>query len=315
MKRRTRWMLGLGIGIPLALIAIAATLLLLSGSNPENTLSSIDVRDLPTEWTSEDSEPEAAADVPEATGPELSTGPPTVDSIGLPLSGTLVMSGDGEPFGEEAYTVSLQEGVVVLQATGEFWFTALIATITIGFDQTLEMDRTLRPRWLTASFDGPLRFDRELRAEVGTSSVSVITGGDVRRIDLREDDVFVVNTFSTYALVPLVFELRQPEGRIDFETLLLGGPPSAEDDANADGLPVMSVERVDDGVIHYQDRELTVARYLITGDTGEMMLYARGAELLGVYAGGEDGSLFVYRADYFEGGFDVPTDDLAVPDA
>ena len=314
MKRRTRWLLGLGIGIPLALVAIAAALLLLSDSDPEATLTSIDVRDLPTEWTSEESEFSAGVDTPEPTDAEMSTGPPTVDSIGLPLSGTLVMSGDGELFGEEAYEVSLQDGAVVLKASGEFWFTALIATITIGFEQTLEMDRTLRPRWLTASFDGPLRFDRELRADVGTSSISVVAGDDVRRIDLRKDDVFVVNTFSTYALLPLVFELRQPEGRIDFETLLLGGPPSAEDDADADGLPMMRVERVDDGVIRYQDRELTVDRYVIAGDTGEMILYARGVELLGVTAGGEDGSLFVYRADYFDGGFDVPADDLVGAD-
>jgi hypothetical protein len=36
-----------------------------------------------------------------------------------------------------------------------------------------------------------------------------------------------------------------------------------------------------------------------------MMLYARGVELLGLYAGDEEESLFVYRADYFKNGFEV----------
>jgi len=310
MKRRTRWILGLGIGIPLALVAVAALLLLLSDTDPESTLSSIDVKDLPSDWETADPAASAAEDEAEVIAPDPAAEARTIESIGLPLTGTLVMTGDGTPFGEETYTLSLQDGVAVLHASGEFWFKALIATITIGFEQTLEMDRTLRPRGLTASFDGPLGFDRKLRADVGASSASVTSGDEVRQIDLHAEDLFVVNTFSTYALVPLLFELRQPDEAIDFETLLLGGPPSAGDPDDSAELPMMKVERTTDGTIRYQGRDLPVARYRISGDTGEMILYARGIEVLGVYAGDEDGSLFVYRADYFDGGFEISADDL-----
>ncbi len=311
MKRRTRWILGLGIGIPLVLVAAAVLFLLLSDTDPESTLSSIDVKDLPSEWQTEEPSASNVENDAETLGPEPAADARTIESIGLPLTGTLVMTGDGTPFGEETYTLSLQEGVVVLHASGEFWFKALIATITVGFEQTLEMDRTLRPRGLAASFDGPLGFDRELRADVGASSVLVYAGDEVRQTDLRAEDIFVVNTFSTYALVPLLFELRRPDGAIDFETLLLGGPPSAGETDDSAGLPVMSVERTADGTVRYQGRDLVVDRYRISGDTGEMILYARGTEILGIYAGGEDGSLFVYRADYFDGGFEISTDELA----
>ena len=53
------------------------------------------------------------------------------------------------------------------------------------------------------------------------------------------------------------------------------------------------------------DQELTVSRYEISGDLGAMMLYARGVELLGLFAGDEEESMFVYRADYFENGFEI----------
>jgi hypothetical protein len=36
-----------------------------------------------------------------------------------------------------------------------------------------------------------------------------------------------------------------------------------------------------------------------------MTLYARGVELLGLFAGDGEESLFVYRADYFEDGFEI----------
>jgi hypothetical protein len=309
MKRRTRWILCLGVGIPLILIGAAVVILLLLDHDPDAVLSSIDVKELPSDWT-----PEAPAPSDDSETTEPAIAPPTIESIDLPVSGTLVITGDGEPFGEERYTFSLGEGAVVLNSMGEFWFKALIARITISFEQSLEMDRLLRPHRLTASFDGPFGFERELRADVGASSVTVISGGEIRRIDLQRDDIFVVNTFSTYALVPLLFELRQPSTRIDCEMLLLAGSPSAENDENAASLPEMHVERSTDGIIRYQGRNLIVSRYIISGDTGEMILYARGIELVGIYAGGEEGSLFVYRADYFDGGFDVPADDLAGTD-
>jgi hypothetical protein len=50
---------------------------------------------------------------------------------------------------------------------------------------------------------------------------------------------------------------------------------------------------------------MTVSRYFLSGDMGTMTLYARGVELLGLYTGDDEKSLFVYRADYFEDGFEI----------
>jgi hypothetical protein len=72
-----------------------------------------------------------------------------------------------------------------------------------------------------------------------------------------------------------------------------------------DGLPEMRVEKIEDGAIRFDDQVMTVSRYFLSGDMGTMTLYARGVELLGLYTGDDEKSLFVYRADYFEDGFEI----------
>jgi len=72
-----------------------------------------------------------------------------------------------------------------------------------------------------------------------------------------------------------------------------------------DGLPEMRVEKIEDGAIRFADQVLIVSRYVLSGDMGAMTLYARGVELLGLFAGDDEESLFVYRADYFENGFEI----------
>ncbi|MCK4391823.1 hypothetical protein KAX17_02860, partial [Candidatus Bipolaricaulota bacterium] len=60
--------------------------------------------------------------------------------------------------------------------------------------------------------------------------------------------------------------------------------------------------------IRFDDQVLTVSRYALSGDMGAMMLYARGVELLGLFTGNDEESMFVYRADYFENGFEIVAD-------
>jgi hypothetical protein len=308
VKRRTKWIVGLAIGVPLALVGAVAIVLLFMNEDPADVTSSVAVKDLPSTLSPETS-PSLDTSLPPTdseTAPE-SFQPPSIASLGFPMTGTLIMEGDGESFGEETYALTLEEDSVVLSASGKFWFKVLIATITIGFDQTLLLDTSLRPQSLDVAFDGPLRFDREIHAEVAANSVTIRTGDEIRTLDLRTENIFVISTFSTYALIPLLFELRGIEGRVGFETLLLGGPPNQENTDDADGLPIMSVERTTDGIIRYQGRDIGVSRYVISGGTGAMMLFALGTEFLGVYAEDDDeGALLIYRADYFEGGFEVP---------
>ena len=305
MKRRTKWIVGLAIGIPIVLIGSIVFVLLLTSPNPAAELASIEIKELPDAWLQEESEdpidlePGSEDPVPEEEAE------PSLDDLGLPISGTLVMQGGERPFGEETFQIAIEEDRVVLRTNGKFWFKALIATITIPFDQILMMDSDLRPLMLSSTFDTPLGFDRSVQAEFGDERAVVRSGDDVSEYAVALDQALVLGTFSTYAVVPLLYELRQSKGVVSFDVLVFGGPHNRDEGAVDDGLPEMRVEKIEDDAIRFDDQVLTVSRYVLSGDMGAMTLYARGVELLGLFAGDGEKSLFVYRADYFEDGFEI----------
>jgi hypothetical protein len=322
VKRRTVWILGLSIGIPVVLVAAALLVLRLSSSNPELDLASIEVKDLPDVWAQEP----AATDVAEVPGvigvPEeeesranpavIDTSdvgavilPPTIEAFELPISGTLVMVNGGKPFGEESFGLTLEGKTVMLRSNGKFWFKALIATITLTYDQVLQMDSHLRPMSLASTFDAPLGFGRKMQAEFSDELAIVRSGDDVEEFSIDLERAFVLGTFSTYAVIPLLYELRQFEGEVGLETLVFGGPPNSSDDAKTDGLPETRILQIEDATIQFDGRQLVVSQYQVSGDMGTMTLFAHGVEMLGLLAGDEEESLFVYRADYFEDGFEV----------
>lgn len=304
MKRRTKWILGLSIGIPVLLIGGVLLFFWISSPNPETALSTIEVKDLPAVWTQEP----VAIDVLDGPIVEETVNDvvvrPAIEAMGLPISGSLVMMGDGKPFGEEAFELSVNGEDVMLRSNGQFWFKALIATITLKYDQVLQLDSTLRPVMLSSAFDAPLGFGRKMQAEFENGQATVRSGDDVSEFSVDLDRAFVLGTFSTYAIIPLLYELRELEGVVAFETLVFGGPPTRDDEAASDGLPEMTIERIEDGAIRFDEQVLPVSQYVISGDMGIMTLYARGIELLGLVAGDDEESMFVYRADYFEDGFD-----------
>ena len=305
MKRRTKLILWLSIGTPVLLIGGLLLAVRLSSPDPTLALSSIEIKELPEVWA-EDPVPSDVIDSPESTQPIAEVvAQPTIEAFGLPISGTLVMMGDDRPFGEESFTLSLEGEDVMLRSNGKFWFKALIATITITYDQVLQMDSHLRPGMLSSSFDAPLGFDRDMQAEFGNGQAIVRSGDDVTEFAVSLDRTFVLGTFSTYVIVPLLYELRQSEGVVSFDVLVFGGPPNRDEEAVDAGLPGMRVQKIEAGAIRFDDQELIVSRYVVSGDMGTMMLYARGVELLGLLAGDDEESMFVYRADYFESGFEV----------
>jgi len=308
LKRRTKWIIGLAVGIPIVLIGSVVLVLLLTSPNPDAELASIEIKEFPDAWLQEESEdpvdlePGSEDPVPEEEAE------PSLDDLGLPISGTLVMQGGERPFGEETFQIAIEEDRVVLRTNGKFWFKALIATITIPFDQILMMDSDLRPLMLSSTFDAPLGFGRSMQAEFEDDRAIVQSGDDVSKYAVALDQAFVLGTFSTYAVVPLLYELRQSKGVVSFDVLMFGGPPNRDKEAVDDGLPEMRVEKIEDGAIRFDDQVLTVSRYVLSGDMGAIMLYARGVELLGLYAGADEESMFVYRADYFENGFEIVAD-------
>ena len=321
MKRRTKWILGLSIGIPVVLIAGGLLALRLTSSNPELDLASIEVKELPGTWEQDpsiaDVTPSDAAARDDTNAPTVSDTPkseaviaplvlaPTIEDFGLPISGTLIMMNEGKLFGEESFELALETGDVMLRSNGRFWFKALIATITLKYDQILQMDSHLRPTSLASSFDAPLGFGRDIQADFADGGAVVRSGKNVEEFSVDLDRAYVLGTFSTYAIIPLLYELREFEGSVSLETLVFGGPPSQDNESQEDGLPETIITKMDDTMIRFGDQQLTVSQYEISGDMGVMMLYARGIELLGVYAGDDEESMFAYRADYFEDGFEV----------
>ena len=305
MKRKTKWIIGLSVGTPVILITVVLLVLRLSSANPELDLASIEVKDLPDVWEQEVTPVhDFSGDEGETTPEEAAVLPPTIDDFELPISGTLVLISGGKPFGEESFDLIREGDGIMLRSNGKFWFKALIATVTLTYDQILQLDARLRPISLASTFDAPLGFGRDMQASFSDELAVVRSGDDVDEFSVDLERAFVLGTFSTYAVIPLLYELRQFEGEVSMETLVFGGPPSREDNNDANGLPETRIARIDDTTIQFDDRELVVSQYQISGNMGTMTLFAHGVEMLGLSAGSGDESMFVYRADYFEDGFD-----------
>jgi len=298
-------MIGLGIGVPIAVIGGVILTFFLSSPNPDTELASIETRELPEAWLQEplDEPSPSEATVPDAVPEEAAA--PSLENLGLPIHGTLVMRTNDRPFGEETFQLALEGDRAILSSTGTFWLRALVATITVSFNQILSLDSQLCPQVFSSNFDAPLGFSRDMQAEFEETQAVIHSGDDVTEFSVAVNRAVVLGTFSTYAIVPLLYELRQLEGIATFDVLVFGGPPNQDEEDAGQGLPEMRVQKIDDGIIRFDDQVLSVAQYQISGDVGDMTLYARGVELLGLHAGNGDESLFVYRADYFENGFEV----------
>jgi len=159
-------------------------------------------------------------------------------------------------------------------------------------------------QFLASTFDAPLGFGMDIQAEFSKEGAVIRSGGEVEEVPVDPERALVRGTFGTYAIIPLLFELRGMENEASLETLVFGGPPN-RDDADVGGLPETRISQIEDATIQFGDRQLVVSQYQISGDMGTMMLFALGVELLGMIAVDAEDSLLVYRADYFEDGFEV----------
>ncbi|MCX6094196.1 MAG: hypothetical protein NTY63_05150, partial [Candidatus Bipolaricaulota bacterium] len=216
-------------------------------------------------------------------------------------------------FGEETYELRIAEEGTTLTSRGRFWFKVVLATVRVTFEQTLEADSNLRPTLYVAQFHAPLGMDRSIRAAGAGDRFLVERSGKEEEIEIDRDRVITLGTFSTYALLPLLFALRQSAGSASFEVIMLGGPPSQEASAAAVALPVMTVQYAGSAQLAAGESVLDVDRYRVSSTLGESDLYARGNEFLALHAGDEDNSLWVYRADFFPDGVEVVGE--AAPDA
>ncbi len=320
MSRRRKLIL-LIVGMAVASVGGLLLALFLS-SSPPSPVFDVGTKDIPADWLGTDdraeipSPPTVETDVPpeasdgepiaspEVSDPAEETEPPAEPIVS---SGTLALVGDGKPFGEEAYELTITEDRATLQSSGRFWFKVVLATVQVSFEQTFEGDGDLRPILYVAEFHAPLGFDRSIRATVEGDEVTIERSGGQEEIAIRPQNTFTLGTFSTYVLLPRLFGLRGEDGAASFEVLVFGGPP---DQANAtdlpeNGLPVMTVERTGTASLRAGENRLTADCYTVSSQLGESELFARDDEFLAFRAGDDDRSLWVYRSDFFPDGVEV----------
>jgi hypothetical protein len=306
-RRRKVVILILGlVGVAIGGLIVA---FLLSSPSATDLPFDVETKEIPHSWVDPDT---TAGGVPTAPSedavPELPAGP-GAEAPPAPYvsTGKLALIGDGKPFGEEAYELTISEDRVTLYSSGRFWFKVVLATVHVTFEQTFEGEGDLRPMMYTAEFHAPLGFDRSVRATFENDRVTIERSDDAEQILIEPEKTFTLGTFSTYVFLPRLFALRRDNGSASFEVLVFGGPPSQGSDADSseDGLPVMTVERTGTASLRAGEILLNVDCYLVSSELGESELFARGDEFLAFRAGDEDESLLVYRSDFFPNGIDI----------
>ena len=312
MTRRRKvvlWILG-GLVAGIGGLALAVVL---SSPKPAALPLDVETKDIPSSWFEvpgdADATVESADVVPSGIGTTAPLDPnedaeaqaetePTV------MTGRLTIVGDGKPFGEEAYELTLSEDRTTLRSTGRFWFKVVLATIQVTFEQTFEADGELRPASYAAEFNAPLGFDRSIRATIDEDRVSVEGSDGSEEIVIDPERTFTLGTFGTYTLLPRLFRLASEDGAATLDVLVFGGPPN-RDAEESSGLPIMIIERAGMATLVAGEVLLEVDCYLVSSDLGESELYAYGDEFLAFRSSGEEDSLWVYRSDFFPDGVEV----------
>ncbi len=293
MSRRRKIVVSIIGGLVVAIGGLIAAFVL---SSPSSADLPIDVaqKEIPLSWIEPPAnvEPDNAETEPFAV-PYVSTG-------------KLALIGDGKPFGEEAYELTITEDRATLYSSGRFWFKVVVATVHVTFEQTFEGEGDLRPVMYVAEFHAPLGFDRSVRATVEDDRVTVERSDAQEHLTIEPEKTFTLGTFSTYVLLPRLFALRREDGSASFEVLVFGGPPNqGSDDSTADDLPVMTIERAGIASLRAGEILLDADCYTVSSELGESELFARGDEFLAFHAGDGDESLLVYRSDFFPDGIEI----------
>ncbi len=298
MPRRRKILLTIAAAL---VVAVGGLVVAFVVSSPQPAELSIDVatKAIPLSWAEPQTEPVIDTEgEPDALEDETPSEP-------FVSTGSLALIGDGKPFGEEVYELTISEDRATLHSSGRFWFKVVVATVNVTFEQTFEGEGDLRPVMYVAEFHAPLGFDRSIRATVEDDRVTVERRNDEQQITIAPERTFTLGTFSTYVLLPRLFALRREDGSASFEVLVFGGPPDQELSDDADGLPVMTVERMGTASLIAGETVLEADCYTVSSDLGESELFARGDEFLAFRAGEEDESLLVYRSDFFPDGIEI----------
>ncbi len=285
-RRRNVGRIALWVSVGIVFVALVLLLVIHFTSPPPNaTSTAVPEKEIPAEWADED------------PPPKLVTGSAVWSS-----TGSLALSADGRPFGDETYRLDISADGVSLSSTGRFWFKVLFAAVHIAFQQQWEGTADLRPAAYSLHLDAPLGQGQEIAGRLEGERYIVHRNGAETAVLVDSERTIVLGMFSTYALLPLLFAEREAEGVAAFDALLFGGPPGAGD-KDSPSLPVVVVERAGTVNMTVDGLSIVVDRFRIGSPYGESTLYAKGSEFLALTAGTAERPLVVYRSDYFHDGF------------
>jgi hypothetical protein len=234
--------------------------------------------------------------------------------------GRLVFEGQGKRLGEESYLLRrLESGKVQLTSTGTFAFQVLFVKLKFEYTQEINLDSDLRPISFALDMNGPLGFGNqktEIKIEGDTAFISA--GDEKREENIESDNTIILGMFSSYALIPKLFEVRANGDKANFKVLTSGGfggregrrREEASTGASSPPSPIsfVEVERIGTVMIKDVSKEIEIERYLIKTGNGESTLLAKDGELIGFIGQGPNGSFVVYRADLFPKGFEMVAD-------
>ena len=213
-------------------------------------------------------------------------------------SGMLTMASDGKPFGQERFAVRAEGDDVRLTTTGEFFFKVVLVTVRISFEQELVIGRDGRPRSYRLATHAPLGQDMLVEAEFSDGIVELLANEERTSRPVPLDTTVIIGTFSSYALIPAILAARNMPGG-GFDVLLFGGPPGTAQGDEEGILPKMAVSKGSAATITSGDLALDVELYEIDGPFSRGVLYAREGEILGLTFISDDGTIDVWRSDYF----------------
>jgi hypothetical protein len=293
-RRRKRWTwIALGALVSLGLLLLAFVLVLhFTAPAPPGDAPEVAVKAIPSGWI------EAPVDQPTLEESATSSARATWQS-----TGSLALTADGRSFGEETYELNVSVDGAVLESSGRFGFKILLATIDVAFEQRWEGGAGLEPTLYTLHMDAPFGQGQDVAGALDGNRFAVRRNRDETSLSIVPERTIILGTFSTYALVPLLFEERQQDGVVSLDVLLFGGPPGAA--AGGGELPTVVVERAGTATARAGDLLIEFDVYRIRSPFGDSVLYAKGREFLALTAGTVDRPLLVYRSDYFPQGFSV----------
>ncbi len=202
---------------------------------------------------------------------------------------------------EETYEIQRSaDGSVHLSSHGTFSFKILFTRVRAVFSQELFLDRNLVPERYTLQVKGPFNIgNRKIEGERTGDVMRITSGNGEDQVRIGTDAPLILGMFSTYAVIPLLAgPLRNGDSK-EFQVVPLFGRAVGSD-------ITLRVRRAGDASVRSEATEIILDRYALTSSVGNSTPLAKGKELIALVASGSDGTLVVYRSDYFPAGLEIP---------